>query len=98
MQLTDCSLKRNDDLAWRIIDGEAFVVHPQHGLIYPLDCVATRIWELVDGRNTFPQIVNAIQDEFDEDDEVIARDVSHFLRDLLQADLVSRVAAGEVIA
>ncbi|KPK40700.1 MAG: hypothetical protein AMJ78_06935 [Omnitrophica WOR_2 bacterium SM23_29] len=80
---------RNDDIAWRIIDGEALVVSPKSSLIYPLNEVATRIWELLDGKRTVFDISSIICDEFEGDTAVIQKDVVDFIQDLLKGGLIN---------
>ena len=89
MELIHCSPKKNDDLAWRIIDGEAFIVHPANGMIYPLNDVATRIWELMDGRRSTKEIIDTLQGEFDALRPVIQDDLLSFLESSLKADLIN---------
>ncbi|MCM8763212.1 MAG: PqqD family protein [Candidatus Omnitrophica bacterium] len=91
MELANYIFKKNDNLAWRIIDGEAFIIHPKDGLIYPLNRTATRIWELVDGKNSVSELVAKIEEEFEEDKEVIEKDIDSFLKDLLKTDLIVKV-------
>ena len=87
MELLNSSFKKNDNIAWRIIDGEAFLVNPKDSLIYPLNSVATRIWELLDGEKTTKEIVDTIQKEFKKDKAIIEKDALSFLEKLLKADL-----------
>jgi hypothetical protein len=89
MELIHCSPKKNDHLAWRIIDGEAFIVHPANGMIYPLNDVATRIWELMDGRRTAKEIIDTLHGEFDAPQPVIQDDLLSFLESSLKADLIN---------
>jgi len=62
--------KKNQNLAWRIIDGEAVVIplenQPEEG--EKLDIfneTATRIWELIDGKNSIKNIVEKLINEYD---------------------------------
>ncbi|KPK42168.1 MAG: hypothetical protein AMJ78_03450 [Omnitrophica WOR_2 bacterium SM23_29] len=80
---------RNSDIAWRIIDGEALVVSPKDSLIYPLNGIATRIWELLDGKRSVSDISSIICDEFEGDTAVIQKDVVDFIQDLLKAGLIN---------
>ena len=88
MELIDSSFKKNDNVAWRIIDGEAFVVNPKDSLIYPMESVAGRIWELLDGRKTVKEITDIIYEEFDQDRAVIEHDMLSFFEKLIEAELI----------
>lgn len=80
---------RNNDIAWRVIDGEALVVSPKDSLIYPLNDVGTRIWELLDGKRTVSDIASIICGEFEGDGKAVQDDVMDFIEDLSKAGLVN---------
>jgi hypothetical protein len=84
---------RLPEIAWRVIDGEAVVVQPRTGMVYPFNAVATRCWELADGTCTENQIAALIADEFDGPAEQISAEVSAFFEDLRLKGLVTREAA-----
>jgi len=79
---------RNNDIAWRIIDGEALVVSPKDSLVYPLNDVGTRVWELLDGKKTVSEISSVICGEFEGDEVAIRDDIADFIENLLKAGLV----------
>lgn len=62
--------KKNKDLAWRIIDNEAMIIflndQPEiEEKINILNETATRVWELVDGRNSVAGIIKRLTYEYD---------------------------------
>ena len=79
---------RNNDIAWRIIEGEALVVSPKDSLVYPLNDVGTRVWELLDGKRAVSEIGAVICEEFDADETTIRKDIADFVENLLKAGLV----------
>lgn len=82
---------RNDDVAWRAIDDEALVVNPKDSLVYPLNAVGTRIWELLDGKKTVSEISSIIYEEFDGDEMTIRNDITDFVESLLKAGLINGI-------
>lgn len=82
---------RNDDIAWRVIDGEALVVSPKDSLVYPLNEVATRIWELFDGKRNICEITSIIREEFEVDNKTAQDDIVDFVEGLLKAGLVNEM-------
>lgn len=76
------------DVPWRVLDTEALVVDVKSGLLYPLNTVATRIWELCDGAHSLEDIVRALTDEFDADAPAIRDDAVRFIAELAAANLV----------
>lgn len=73
---------------WRVIDAETLVVDVKSGLLYPLNSVGTRIWELCDGRRTVEEIVQIIAAEFDAELATIREDTSQFVQELERAVLI----------
>ena len=80
---------RRRPVPWRVLDTEALVVDPKAGLLYPLNSVAARIWELADGSRSIDAIAAALVEEFDADETTIRSDAKQFLDDLTRAGLIS---------
>jgi hypothetical protein len=72
-----------------VLDTEALVVDVKAGLLYPLNSVGARIWQLSDGQRTVDEIVQSIAAEFDADEKTIRQDAADFLRELRQRELIS---------
>lgn len=79
---------RRPEIAWRVIDGEAVVVHPGAGVVYPLNPVATRCWELSDGQHSVTAMIETLADEFEAPREQIEQDVAAFLQTLQEKGLI----------
>lgn len=75
-------------VAWRAIDTEALVVDPKAGLLYPLNSVAARIWELCDGARTVEAIIDIVAEEFDAPRATITADTNEFLEALAASNLI----------
>lgn len=85
--------KKNKNLAWRIIDGEAVVIplEGQPEKEEKLDIfneTATRVWELIDGNNSVVDIIKKITDEYDVKLEEAQSQVKNFLGNLSQKRLI----------
>jgi 2-polyprenyl-3-methyl-5-hydroxy-6-metoxy-1,4-benzoquinol methylase len=68
--------------ASRVIDGEALVVMIHERKLHRLNSVATRVWELCDGRS-IADIAAAIGAEFEVELAVAREDVREFIAELL---------------
>ena len=73
---------RRPEIPWRVIEEQALVVSPRSGLVYPLNPVGTRCWELADGTRSPTEIVAIIVEEFEAPREQIERDVRQFIAEL----------------
>jgi hypothetical protein len=82
---------------WRSLDTETLVVDVKGGLLYPLNSVAARIWELCDGARNVDEIVTMLTREFAAPEPTIRADAVDFIQRLAGAKLVSieRRRAGE---
>ena len=85
--------KRHDNVAWRTIVDKALLVNPKDSFIYPLNTVATRIWELMDGKTSTEDIIKRLYEEFEYEESAIGRDTMEFLEELKKANLIEFVGA-----
>ena len=74
---------------WRTLDTETLVVDVKGGLLYPLNTVGTRIWELCDGARSVEEIVATLAVEFEAPEATIRADAIEFVERLAGAKLVS---------
>ena len=74
---------------WRALDTEALVVDVKGGLLYPLNAVGARIWQLCDGASSVEEIVAALAAEFEAPEATIRVDAVEFIERLAEAKLVS---------
>ena len=82
-------LSRSPRTAWRVIEGEAVILSLDTKAFRGLNPVGSRVWELIDGRRSVDEIVEAIAREFDVAPERAAEDVRAFVRALLDRGLVT---------
>ncbi|MEW6088945.1 MAG: PqqD family protein [bacterium] len=91
MDLSDRRVKKNDNIAWRIIEEEALLVSPKDSLIYPLNNVGTRVWELLNGEKTCKDIIDIINEEFEGEKTEINEDILDFIKKLTDNGLASLI-------
>jgi len=85
-------VKRNDEVAWRIIDGEAVIVTPADSVMHTLNDVGTRIWELLTGERNLKEIAQLLCADFDVDEKRAQADTVWFVSCLQKKGLIQ--AAG----
>jgi hypothetical protein len=82
------ALTRSTRLSWRILDGEALILHPEAGTLHRLNGSGTRMWELLDGQRSLEAIAASLTDEYEVGaDEALAQ-LLEVADELLQAELV----------
>jgi hypothetical protein len=89
MQVNDF-FKRNEDIAFRTIEGTTFLVSPSTKKIYPLDEVGKVIWESLGERRDCVSLARIICNEFDVSQETAAQDVSDFMEQLSENGLIEK--------
>lgn len=86
------SLERSPDALYRIVDGEAVILHAETGVYFSLNRIGSRIWALLNGGRTAAALCDQLVEEFEVSRDVLARDISAFLDDLEEAQLVRRAS------
>ena len=79
---------KSQETAWQVIDGEAVILQIPDRLLRGLNPVASRVWELVDGKRTLREIANAISGEFAHPEEQVLTDIKNFLSELVEKKLI----------
>jgi hypothetical protein len=90
--MKDCP-KRRDDLLCASVDGATVVLDRRANRIHQLNEVATRIWELCDGRHTPAQVAEQLRAAFEVDPATARRDVTTAIRQLEEVGLLESVTA-----
>ena len=80
--MLDKILARDENVAWRIIDGEAIILSAEDSSVHSLDEVGTKIWELADGKKTVKEIIEALHEEYDVEFDQLKQDVLDFISEL----------------
>ena len=99
MDMMDLRPYRHPDLAWRNWGGEVVILAPsghdpdapeeqRDGAEHDLNQVASRVWELSDGKRTVAEIARVLIDEFEVDEETAERDSADFVRELVRRKLL----------
>jgi len=87
--MSDAPISRHPHAAARTYDGEAFIVVPGLGEYNILNGTGTRVWELIDGKRGFDEIVKTISEEFEVDYDAAKKDVKDFLDALRERQMIS---------
>ena len=80
---------RHPAVDWRELGGQATLVLPgEVGASHELNEVASRIWELCDGRRSVREIAARVVEEFEVDLATAEQDAADFVREMLQGGLL----------
>ena len=86
--MIDMYVNKNREIAFRVIEGQAVILTPANGMLHTLSLVATRIFELANGKRKISEICNGIVEEFDAEEDVVARDARRFIEDMLHKKIL----------
>ena len=81
-------LMHNEDFISRIIDDEAVLMSPIGDGLHVFNEIGTRIWELMDGKNSIGDIVEQICQEYEVEKSTAYDDVVMFLEELLNINAI----------
>ncbi len=77
-----------DDVAAKVIDGEAIIMNLSNGLYFSMDSVGSAVWEMVETGQSIDEMTSTLDARYDVDEEVIRDDVNRLLAELLTEELV----------
>jgi len=91
-------LLRNKAVLWRELAGEAILLDPQEGCSYNLNAVGTLIWKMLDGEHSINDIVAAICEKYEVEQEQALEDTETLLNDLHNCNLlINQVSPSQII-
>ena len=82
--------RRDGDLPYRVLGGEAVLVDPRGREVHVLNDTGTRIWELLAEGHTAAELTRQLAHEFDADPATIAVEVARFIDALAAKGLLVR--------
>ena len=80
-----------EDVAAKVLDGEAIMINLANGTYYSLDGVGGLVWELIEREHTLGHIVDVITQQFQISPETAGADVQRLVEELLDEGVVMRV-------
>ncbi len=78
---------------YRNLGGEGVVMNQEAGKILVLNEVATRLFELFDGRRSIEELVGRLEEEYEVEPQQLRRDVVRYLEELIEHDLVEAIGS-----
>ena len=86
-------LVRREDLIAQEIEGELVMLDMKSGHYFGLDPIASAIWKCMDSPISFKNLCQSLMQEYAVSEEQCIEDVSVFLSDLLDKELVELVVS-----
>ena len=87
----DSVITKNKEIDDADLDGEKVMMNLDKGQYFMMNEVGSRIWELIEGNTPIVNIIEALTNEYDVDEETCESTVMEFLGRLKDADLIKVV-------
>jgi coenzyme PQQ synthesis protein D (PqqD) len=91
MRLLDRRFVKQNEIPWRVVEGEAVLIDERERELIRLNVVGTAIWTAIDGRRTVREIIASVRDMFEVSEKRAARDVRRFMKRLLRYELLEEI-------
>jgi hypothetical protein len=88
LNLHDCFRPREEEVASKVIDGEAIIINLANGVYYSMDKVGALVWERLQAGYTLDDVIRAVTGAYDVAREQAESNVMELVEKLLQENLV----------
>ncbi len=79
--------KKNPDVSWQIVEGQAVLIHNRLGEIQVLNDVGSVVWEHLE--EGFDKLTEIITSEYDVSAEEARKDIESFINELKEAGTIT---------
>ena len=86
--LKNTVIYRNPTAISSDLDGESVILDMESGKYHSLDTTGTRVWELLEGKISFNDIVLKLMSEYSVEGQQCTTDVKEFINQLIDLGLV----------
>ena len=84
LNLHDCFRPREEEVASKVIDGEAIIINLANGVYYSMDKVGALVWERVQAGYTLDDMIRAVTGAYDVTREQAESNVMELVEELLR--------------
>jgi len=88
LSLTQYVKPNSEEVAAKVMDGEAILINLSNGIYYSMDKVGAVLWELVEKNFSPEEMVVFINDRYDVESEQAQTDVERLLKELVDEKLI----------
>jgi hypothetical protein len=81
-------LPRSEEVAAKVIDGEAIIINLANGVYYSMDKVGAFVWDLLQAGHTLENVIAAVAGHYDVSRQQAELNVEELVQELVQENLV----------
>ncbi len=86
--LQTCFRPREEEVASKVIDGEAIIINLANGIYYSMDKVGAHVWDLFQSGYTLEEVVASVTGQYNVSRDQAELNVQDLVRELVQENLV----------
>ena len=90
-----CLRPRGEEIAAKVIDGEAIIINLANGIYYSMDKVGGLIWEMIEAKHTVEEMITATVARYDVSRERAQADIEALVDEILRENLITASENGE---
>jgi len=79
---------RDEEVASKVIDGEAIIINLANGVYYSMDKVGALVWDLLQTGHSLEEVISAVSSRYDVEREQAEAHVRDLVQELVQENLV----------
>jgi hypothetical protein len=88
LSLHHCFPPREEEVASKVIDGEAIIINLANGVYYSMDKVGALVWDRLQAGHTLDDVIVAVTGAYDVSRDQAESDVRELVQELVQENLV----------
>ena len=88
LSLHHCFRPREEEVASKVIDGEAIIINLANGVYYSMDKVGALVWDVLQGGHSLEEAILAVTGHYDVSREQAESNVRDLVQELVQENLV----------
>lgn len=88
LNLQDCFRPREEEVASKVIDGEAIIINLANGVYYSMDKVGALVWDLLQTGYSLEEVIAAVTGQYDVGREQAESNVRDLVQELVAENLV----------
>jgi coenzyme PQQ synthesis protein D (PqqD) len=83
-----CFRPREEEVASKVIEGEAIIINLANGVYYSMDKVGALVWDLLQAGDSLEEVISAVTSRYDVAREQAEVNVCDLVQELVQENLV----------
>jgi Coenzyme PQQ synthesis protein D (PqqD) len=88
---------REEEVASKVIDGEAIIINLANGVYYSMDKVGALVWDLLQAGHTLEEVIVGVTGRYDVAREQAEANVRDLVQELVQENLVVSIENGAAV-